>query len=133
MEIICIHLKENTIEYFQASNPSNTPNTQWCRYVRFTGGANWVGMATGRVWDGSPLSHSRPKIFGYFPSRPKPEAGRGMQSHPCYKVKIKIPSPARPDAGMCCHGGGEAGLELLMKPNSCKISFFKWHQVRLLC
>ena len=52
-------------------------------------------MATGQVWDRSLLSHSRPKIFGYFPSRPKPGTGRGMQSHPYYKVKIKISSPAR--------------------------------------
>ena len=62
-----------------------------------------VGMTMGRVWDGSPLSHSRPKIYGYFSSRPKPGVGRGMHSHPRCEVIIKIPSPARPDPGMCMH------------------------------
>ena len=60
-------------------------------------------MATGRVWDGSPLSHSHPKIYGYFPSYPKPDAGRGMHSHSRFEVMIKIPFPTRPDPGMCMH------------------------------
>ena len=64
----------------------------------------------GQVWDGSPLSHSRPKIFSYFLSRPKPGAGH---SHPCYRVKIKIPSSARPDPGMCCRGGAGLGYAVL--------------------
>ena len=98
MEIICIHLKEHTIEYFQASNPSNTPNTRWCRYVRFTSGANWVGMATGRV---TPIPFPSQNIWLFpIPSQTRGWAGRGMQSHPRYKVKIKIPSPTRPVLGV---------------------------------
>ena len=60
-----------------------------------------LGMTIGRVWDGSPLSHSRPKIYGYFPPRPKLGLGRGMHSYPRFEVIIKIPSLARPDLGMC--------------------------------
>ena len=59
-------------------------------------------MTTEWVWDGSPLSHSRPKIYGYFSSHPKPGAGHGMHSYPRFEVTIKIPSLARPDPGMCC-------------------------------
>ena len=44
-------------------------------------------MTTEWVWDGSPLSHSRPKIYGYFSSHPKPGVGR---------VCTPIPSPSRP-------------------------------------
>ena len=44
-----------------------------------------------------------------FPIRPKPRAGQGMHSHPYYKVKIKIPSLARLDPGMCCRGGAGQG------------------------
>ena len=57
----------------------------------------------GRVWDGSSLSHSCPKIYSYFSSSPKLGAGRGMHSHPCFEVIIKISSLARPDPGMCMH------------------------------
>ena len=34
-----------------------------------------IGMATGRVWDGLPLSHSRPKIYNYFPSSSQTRCG----------------------------------------------------------
>lgn len=69
----------------------------------------WIGMTTGRVWDGSPLSHSRHKTYGYFSSRPKPGVGRGMHSHPYFEVTIKIPSSARPDLDMCYRGGTGLG------------------------
>ena len=60
-------------------------------------------MVTGRVWDGSPLSHSRPKIYGYFPPRPKLGLGRGMHSYPRFEVIIKISSLTHFDPGMCMH------------------------------
>ena len=56
-------------------------------------------MATGRVT----LSHSRPKIYGYFPSRPKPGVGQGMHFHPRFEVIIEIPSPTHPNPAMCMH------------------------------
>ena len=46
-------------------------------------------MAMGWVWDGAPLSHSHPKIYSYFPSPPKPRAGRGMHSHLVLKQQLK--------------------------------------------
>ena len=49
------------------------------------------------------LSHSYPKIYSYFSSRPKPGVGRGMHSYPHFEVIIKISSSARPDPGMCMH------------------------------
>ena len=60
----------------------------------------WIGMAIGRVLDETPLSHSHPKIYNYFPSPPKPRARWGMHSHPNFETTIKIPSAPCLDPGM---------------------------------
>ena len=60
----------------------------------------WIGMAMGRVLDETPLSHSHPKIYNYFPSSPKPRAGWGMHSHPNFETTIKIPFPPCLNLGM---------------------------------
>ena len=60
----------------------------------------WIGMAMGRVLDETPLSHSHPKIYNYFPSPPKPRARWGMHSHPNFETTIKIPSAPCLDSGM---------------------------------
>ena len=57
-------------------------------------------MAMGQVLDETPLSHSHPKIYYYFPSSPKLRAGWGMHSHPNFETTIKIPSPPCLDPSM---------------------------------
>ena len=43
-----------------------------------------VGLATGRVWAGPPLPHSRPNYINLFPIPvPYPRRGGLMGSHPC--------------------------------------------------
>ena len=67
------------VHFLQPKIPSNTP---------------LLGMATGRVWDGSFPSHSRTRLYSYFPSPAQTCFGAGWLVPIPVNKKINNPIPA---------------------------------------
>ena len=87
-----------------------------------------VGMAMSEFGTGHPNPIPVPKYLVI--SHPVPNPGRGIPI-PVIELKLKShPRPILTRVYLIKAGRDRAGLGLLMKPNSCKISFFNKNNCR---